>query len=55
MAGNVGSFITSLAFPYLLKWTGSPMPFFYIAATLNVIAIALWMQTDPRISLEPET
>ncbi len=26
MAGNVGSFVTSLAFPYLLVWTGSPSP-----------------------------
>ncbi len=54
MAGNVGSFITSLAFPYLLKWTGSPTPFFYVAASLNLIAIGLWMLTDPRISLESE-
>jgi ACS family glucarate transporter-like MFS transporter len=53
MAGNVGSFITSLAFPYLLKWTGSSMPFFYVAASLNMAAIGLWMLTDPRISLEP--
>ena len=26
MAGNLGSFVTSLAFPYLLIWTGSPVP-----------------------------
>lgn len=52
MAGNVGSFITSLAFPYLLKWTGSPMPFFYVAASFNMVAIGLWMLADPRVLLE---
>lgn len=28
MAGNLGSFITALAFPYLQAWTGSEEPFF---------------------------
>ena len=28
MAGNLGSFVTGLAFPYLHLWTGSTTPFF---------------------------
>lgn len=47
MAGNVGSLVTSLAFPYLLVWTGSPLPFFYIAAALNIASIGLWFRIDP--------
>ena len=47
MAGNVGSFVTSLAFPYLLVWTGSPSPFFVVGATLNVGAAILWMRARP--------
>ncbi|GAB5552724.1 MAG: MFS transporter [Saprospiraceae bacterium] len=42
MAGNIGSFLTALAFPYLTDWTGSVDYFFYVAALLNVIAIFLW-------------
>lgn len=47
MFGNIGSFITALAFPYLLEWTGSPLPFFYVAATLSLLAIAMWFVIDP--------
>lgn len=42
MAGNIGSFLTALAFPYLTDWTGSVDYFFYVAAGLNVVAIFLW-------------
>ncbi len=52
MAGNLGSFITSLAFPYLLKWTGSPMPYFFVAAGLNLIAIVLWTIVNPTKTLD---
>lgn len=52
MAGNIGSFVTSLAFPYLLAWTGSPLPFFYLAALINLVAIALWFRIDPTVALQ---
>lgn len=52
MAGNVGAFVTSLAFPYLLAWTGSPLPFFYLAALINLLAISLWFTVDPTIPLD---
>lgn len=42
MAGNLGSFITALAFPYLNAWTGSEEPFFYTGAALAFIAIVSW-------------
>jgi MFS transporter, ACS family, glucarate transporter len=45
MAGNLGSFVTSLAFPYLLLMSGSTMSFFIIGAALNLIAAFLWSQT----------
>jgi MFS transporter, ACS family, glucarate transporter len=52
MAGNVGAFVTSLAFPYLLDWTGSSLPFFYLAAMINLLAISLWFAVDPTVALE---
>ncbi|HAV64604.1 MAG TPA: MFS transporter [Verrucomicrobiales bacterium] len=54
MAGNIGSLVTSLAFPYLLAWTGSTTPFFFVAAGLNVLAIVLWtrMKSDKPLELE---
>lgn len=52
MAGNLGSFVTSLAFPYLLAWTGTPKVFFYLAAALNLLAMALWAFVRPEQALE---
>lgn len=52
MAGNLGSFLTALAFPYLLTWTDSTTPFFFIGAGLNVVAIGLWMWMRPEKRLE---
>ncbi len=46
MAGNLGSFSTALAFPYLMAWTGSNKPFFFVAASLGVIAIFCWLFMD---------
>ncbi|OEK08275.1 MFS transporter [Flavivirga aquatica] len=46
MAGNLGSFSTALAFPYLMEWTGSEEPFFYVAALLGGIAIVCWLFMD---------
>jgi ACS family glucarate transporter-like MFS transporter len=48
MAGNLGAFITILAFPYLKKWTGNYETFFYICAGLSVIAIFAWMAMRPQ-------
>jgi ACS family glucarate transporter-like MFS transporter len=51
MAGNLGSFVTGLAFPYLLQWTGSHETFFYVATGLNILAIILWLFVTPQRSL----
>jgi len=48
MAGNLGAFVTIIAFPYLYEWTGSFQPFFYVCVVLSAIAIALWMSMDPN-------
>ena len=48
MAGNLGSFVTSLAFPYLLLLTGSTVPFFAIGATLNLAAGVMWTRARPE-------
>lgn len=52
MAGNFGSFVTALAFPYLQSWTGSEVPFFYVGAALSVVAIGLWCFIRPEKPLE---
>ncbi len=52
MAGNIGAFITALAFPYMQSWTGSEVPFFFLGAGLNVVAIVLWLRMKPKMSLE---
>jgi len=52
MTGNLGSFLTGIAFPYLQSWTGSGRMFFYVAAVLNLIAVAAWLGIDPRKSVE---
>jgi ACS family glucarate transporter-like MFS transporter len=56
MAGNLGSFATSLAFPYLLAATGSTTPFFLIGALLNGLAAALWflIRPDRPVTSRPE-
>jgi len=47
MAGNLGSALVALAFPYLRSWTGGDTPFFYVAAALNAAAIGLWLASSP--------
>jgi len=52
MAGNLGSFFTALAFPYLLSMTGSGTPFFFVAAALNLFAIVMWLAIKPQKPLK---
>ncbi len=48
MAGNLGAFVTIIAFPYLLNWTGDHQVFFYVCSALSVSAIVMWsfMRSD---------
>ncbi|MFN7929506.1 MAG: hypothetical protein U0Y68_16485 [Blastocatellia bacterium] len=47
MIGNLGSFISANAFPYLLSLTGSANTYFVVATLLNVIAVACWLALRP--------
>ncbi len=51
MAGNLGAFVTIIAFPYLLVWTGRHEPFFYICCVLSCVAIIMWSLMKPRKSI----
>ena len=53
MAGNLGSFVTALAFPYLMSLTGSDVTFFYVTAVLNLLAIPIWwvIRSDQPLEL----
>ena len=51
MAGNLGAFVTIIAYPYLFQWTGSNEPFFYICAALSVVAIIMWFAMNPNKEL----
>ncbi len=52
MAGNLGSFFTALAFPYMIALTGSNVPFFFLAAALNLLAIPMWLAVKPQVPLK---
>ncbi|MGE0757909.1 MAG: MFS transporter [Pirellulaceae bacterium] len=50
MAGNLGSALTGIAFPYLTAWAGVEL-FFYVGAALNILAVVLWVPIRPRHGL----
>ncbi|MFZ0281474.1 MAG: hypothetical protein WAL29_07480, partial [Bacteroidales bacterium] len=54
MAGNLGAFITIIAFPYIFQWTNRYEPFFIICAFLSIVAILMWLALDPRKPISEE-
>ncbi len=52
MAGNVGSFVTPIAFPYMVAWTGSKSSYFLLAGALNLLAVCLWLFMKPDKELK---
>jgi MFS transporter, ACS family, glucarate transporter len=54
MAGNLGAFVTIIAFPYLFKWTGRYEPFFIICSILSLAAVGMWFKMDPRKTIIAE-
>jgi ACS family glucarate transporter-like MFS transporter len=44
MLGNVGSFASANAFPWLYAMSGSAKAYFAVAALLNVVSIACWLR-----------
>ncbi len=55
MFGNLGSFLSSLSFPFLFRWTGHSDTFFYSAAALNLCASFLWFTLRNRPSARMNT
>jgi ACS family glucarate transporter-like MFS transporter len=53
MAGNIGSFVTGLAFPYLMAAFGSTHPFFITGIVLNLLAVLFWLRMRPEAGLGP--
>lgn len=51
MAGNLGAFVTIIAFPYLLTWTGAHEPFFFVCGALSAFAIIFWSLMKPQNSI----
>lgn len=47
MAGNLGAFVTIIAYPYLFAATNSHVPFFYICSILSLLAIVMWSFMKP--------
>jgi MFS transporter, ACS family, glucarate transporter len=54
MAGNLGSALVAVAFPYLLEWTGGPTAFFYVGAALSIAGALAWLFADPANKIQPE-
>jgi ACS family glucarate transporter-like MFS transporter len=54
MIGNLGSFVSANAFPFLHGITGSAFAYFAIAALLNAIAIVCWLSMRPPQRLVTE-
>ena len=54
MVGNLGSFVSANAFPYLFGLTGSAFAYFGIAALLNVASIVCWQFMRPQKAFSSE-
>lgn len=52
MAGNVGAVVTAISYPYFVKLTGSPVPFFYTCILLAFLAIFAWMKMDATKTIQ---
>jgi MFS transporter, ACS family, glucarate transporter len=48
MTGNLGAFVTALAFPYLKDWFGSEYPFFFIGSALSLVGMFCWTRVNPE-------
>ena len=55
MAGNLGSALVALAFPYLLRWTGGPRAFFHIGAVLSASGALAWLFADSAHKIQGQS
>ncbi|MFN7925801.1 MAG: MFS transporter [Bryobacteraceae bacterium] len=53
-AGQIGSFLTSVAFGYLVTWFGTYNAPLVPMAAMTLISALLWLKIDPREQLIPE-
>ncbi len=53
MAGNIGSFVSANAFPWLYRLTGGPAAYFQTAALLNAVRLLCWIWMKPRTDNGP--
>jgi MFS family permease len=53
-AGQIGSFLTSVAFGYLVKMSGSYDTPLIPMAVMTAISALLWLKIDPTVELIPE-
>lgn len=52
MLGNFGSFVSANAFPYLHGLTGSASAYFWVAASINAVAVVCWIKMRSLASKE---
>ena len=52
MVGNLGSFVSSIAFPFFRGLTGTYFTYFAVASALNVVAILCWIGMRPTLKLK---
>jgi nitrate/nitrite transporter NarK len=50
--GSLGSFASSICFPWLLGLTGNTKTYFALAAILNLVAIVCWSFIHAESKLE---
>lgn len=55
MVGNFGGFVSSNAFPFLNRLTGSATTYFYTAALLNLVGLACWIWMKPKAERSRQT
>jgi len=55
MSGQVGSFLSSVTFGYLVKYFGTYDAVLYPMAVMLVVSSVLWFRIDPTRQLAPET
>jgi ACS family glucarate transporter-like MFS transporter len=53
MVGNLGSFVSANAFPFLAAATGSATAYFFCAAAFNVLGISCWFAMRSLGRIEP--
>ena len=55
MMGNLGSFVSANAFPFLFGLTGTASAYFIVTAGMNLVAVLCWLRMkSPELSSAKE-